>query len=69
MFIFVYYLDTLLKLDLMYIEKFSLFLDFKIMLMTIKYIFTPSNEESTEGFDKNQIMEDAEYECGITAKE
>lgn len=58
-----------LKLDLMYIEKFSLFLDFKIMLMTIKYIFTPSNEESTEGFDKNQVLEDVEYEYSITAKE
>lgn len=58
-----------LKLDLMYIEKFSLLLDFKILLMTIKYIFTPSNEESTEGFDDGNIFADAKYECSLTEKE
>ncbi len=58
-----------LKLDMMYIEKFSLLLDLKIMFMTIKYIFTPSNEESTEGFDKSNILKEAEYECSITEKE
>lgn len=58
-----------LKLDMMYIEKFSLLLDLKIMLMTIKYIFTPSNEESTEGFDKSNILKEAEYECSVTVKE
>ncbi len=58
-----------LKLDMMYIEKFSLLLDLKIMFMTIKYIFTPSNEESTEGFDKSDIFKEAEYECSITEKE
>lgn len=36
-----------LLLDLMYIENYSLFLDFKIILMTIKTIFI---KESTEGF-------------------
>lgn len=58
-----------LKLDMMYIEKFTLILDFKIMLMTIKYIFTPSNEASTEGFDDGDLFTDAEYECSITEKE
>lgn len=58
-----------LKLDMMYIEKFSLLLDLKIMLMTIKYIFTPSNEESTEGFDRSSILREAEYECSVTEKE
>lgn len=58
-----------LKLDMMYIEKFSLFLDFKILLMTFKYIFTPSNEESTEGFDKNEVFSEAEYEYSITQKD
>lgn len=50
-----------LKLDLMYIEKFSLIMDFKIMIMTIKYIFTPSNEESTEGIDEDSVLPEIKY--------
>lgn len=56
-----------LKLDMMYIEKFSLFLDFKILLMTFKYVFTPSNEESTEGFDVNDIF--SEYSASLSEKD
>ncbi len=56
-----------LKLDMMYIEKFSLLLDLKILLMTFKYLFTPSNEESTEGFDSSELS--AEYECSVTKKD
>lgn len=56
-----------LKLDMMYIEKFSLLLDLKIFLMTFKYLFTPSNEESTEGFDSSELS--AEYECSVTKKD
>jgi exopolysaccharide biosynthesis polyprenyl glycosylphosphotransferase len=41
-----------LKLDLLYIENFSLVLDLRIILMTIKVIFVP---ESTEGFSKEAI--------------
>ncbi|MFT3952808.1 MAG: sugar transferase [Oscillospiraceae bacterium] len=41
-----------LKLDLMYIEKQSLFLDLKIMLMTLRTVFVP---DATEGIDKNAI--------------
>lgn len=37
-----------LKLDLLYIEKKSLLLDLKIILLTIKIMFVP---ESTEGFE------------------
>lgn len=36
------------KLDVMYIENYSLFLDIKLILMTVRIMFTP---ESTEGFD------------------
>ena len=35
-----------LRLDLMYIEQYSLLLDIKLILMTIKILFIP---ESTEG--------------------
>ena len=38
-----------LKLDLMYIENYSILLDIKLVLMTIRIVF---KKESTEGFDK-----------------
>lgn len=38
-----------LKLDLMYIENYSFFLDLKMMFMTIKILFVP---ESTEGIQE-----------------
>ncbi len=38
-----------IKLDLMYIENYSLLLDLKLILMTIRIVF---KKESTEGFDK-----------------
>jgi len=40
-----------LKLDLTYISKYSFLLDLKLIMMTIKTIFTP---ESTEGIAKGQ---------------
>ena len=43
-----------LKLDLMYIQNYSILLDLKLILMTIKIIFM---KESTEGFDEKQITE------------
>jgi exopolysaccharide biosynthesis polyprenyl glycosylphosphotransferase len=40
-----------LKLDLFYIENYSVWLDLKLMLLTIKILFSP---DSTEGVDENQ---------------
>ena len=40
-----------LKLDLTYIENYSIWLDIKLMLLTVKILFTP---DSTEGVEENQ---------------
>lgn len=39
------------KMDIMYIQNYSLLLDIKIIIMTIKIMFLP---ESSEGFESNQ---------------
>lgn len=41
-----------LKLDLFYIENYSIWLDLKLMLLTLKILFQP---DSTEGIEENQI--------------
>ena len=41
-----------LKLDLFYIENYSVWLDLRLMLLTLKILFQP---DSTEGVDDNQI--------------
>ena len=41
-----------LKLDLTYIEGYSVWLDIKLLLMTFKIIF---QKENTEGIDKGQM--------------
>lgn len=41
-----------LKLDLSYIENYSLWLDLKLMLLTLKILFKP---ESTEGVEDKQV--------------
>lgn len=41
-----------LKLDLTYIENYSVWLDIKLMLLTLKILFSP---ESTEGVDETQV--------------
>lgn len=43
-----------LKLDLMYIEHYSLLMDLKLIFMTVKVIFM---KESTEGLSKEQLDE------------
>ncbi|MEG1428940.1 MAG: sugar transferase, partial [Hydrogenoanaerobacterium sp.] len=45
-----------LKLDLMYIEKYSLRLDIKLILMTIKILFMPA---STEGVNTATEMQES----------
>ncbi len=40
-----------LKLDLLYIERYSFLLDIKLMLLTLRIIFS---KDSTEGIDSNQ---------------
>lgn len=45
-----------LKLDLMYIEKYSLRLDIKLILMTIKILFVPS---STEGLNNAKELQES----------
>lgn len=41
-----------LKLDLTYIEKYSLWMDLKLMLLTLKILFWP---DSTEGVESEQV--------------
>ena len=41
-----------LKLDLTYIENYSLWLDIKLMLLTLKILFWP---DSTEGVESEQV--------------
>lgn len=41
-----------LKLDLFYIENYTVWLDIKLMLLTLKILFSP---DSTEGVDEQQI--------------
>ena len=43
-----------LRMDMMYVENYSFFLDLKLILMTIRIML---KKESTEGFDKLQELE------------
>ena len=48
-----------LRLDMKYIEEFSILNDFKIMFMTLQVLFKP---ESTEGFEKEDEFEQLKKE-------
>ena len=41
-----------LKLDLIYIEHYSVWMDLKLMLLTLKVLFWP---DSTEGVESEQV--------------
>ena len=43
-----------LKMDMMYIENYSLMLDIKLIMLTLRIMF---NKESTEGFEQAAIVE------------
>jgi len=52
-----------LRLDLMYIENYSVFLDIKLILMTVRILF---KKESTEGFAAEKNAADTEKEEALT---
>ena len=47
------------RMDLYYIENYSLLMDFKLLLYTIKVIFM---KESTEGFENETLKEEFQQE-------
>ncbi len=55
-----------LRLDLMYIENYSLMLDIKLILMTVRIML---NRESTEGFDKAEELERMKQELLVSMGE
>lgn len=59
-----------LRLDMMYIENYSLLLDIKLILMTIRIMLT---KDSVEGFETIEQLEhmaiDAAEHCGDTAED
>jgi len=52
--------------DLMYIESYSLFMDLKIIMMTVKILFMP---ESTSGVGENEVTAQKTSECGENTDE
>ena len=49
-----------LRLDMMYIENYSLMLDIKLIMLTLRIMF---NKESTEGFEQAAVMEQQSHEA------
>lgn len=48
-----------LRLDMMYIENYSLMLDIKLIMLTLRVIFS---KDSTEGFEQTAILEQQSHE-------
>ncbi len=55
-----------LKLDLFYIENYSVWLDLKLMILTLKILF---QAESTEGVDENQTTAIKNHDAGKEEEE
>ena len=55
-----------LRLDMMYIENYSLMLDIKLMLLTLRIMLS---KESTEGFEQAEILEQQSQEVLQQMKE
>ena len=55
-----------LRLDMMYIENYSLLLDIKLILMTLRIMLS---KESTEGFEQTEILEQQSREVLRQMKE
>ena len=55
-----------LRLDMMYIENYSLLLDIKLILMTLRIMLS---KESTEGFEQTEILEQQSQEALQQMKE
>ena len=48
-----------LRLDLMYIENYSILLDIKLIILTVRILFS---RDSTEGFEKTEELEQLKKE-------
>jgi lipopolysaccharide/colanic/teichoic acid biosynthesis glycosyltransferase len=55
-----------LRLDMMYIENYSLMLDIKLILLTLRIMLS---KESTEGFEQTEILEQQSQEVLQQMKE
>jgi len=50
-------------LDLTYIEKYSFWLDLKILLLTIKVLFDKENTEGVESWQTSAEIDDGSEKC------
>lgn len=54
-----------LKLDLAYIENYSVWLDIKLMLLTLKVLFWPDSTEGIDGDQMTALKEEKEKDVGM----
>lgn len=58
-----------LKLDLTYIENYSVWLDVKLMLLTLKVLFWPDSTEGIEGEQITALREEKQRQSGSEQKD